>query len=97
MMAGDDKKTKAATPKAEPIKKSVSKEAASKETAKAEIAPKADVAASADAAPSADAATKAEAAPDAAPSSYSRGEGQKTVTDAYRNNWAAIFGDKKKR
>jgi hypothetical protein len=30
-------------------------------------------------------------------SSYSRGEGQKLVTKAYRDNWNAIFGKKKKR
>lgn len=29
---------------------------------------------------------------DAAPASYSRGEGQKLVTRAYRENWLAIFG-----
>jgi hypothetical protein len=34
---------------------------------------------------------------DAAPSSYSRGEGQKPVTQAYKDNWNAIFAKKKKR
>jgi hypothetical protein len=34
---------------------------------------------------------------DAAPSSYSRGEGQKPVTQAYKDNWDAIFAKKKKR
>ena len=29
---------------------------------------------------------------DAAPANYSRGEGQKLVTRAYRENWLAIFG-----
>ena len=35
----------------------------------------------------------------ASPSSYSRGEGQKPVTQAYKDNWNAIFakGKKKKR
>ena len=33
--------------------------------------------------------------PDAAPS-YSRGEGQKPVTQAYKDNWNAIFGKKKR-
>jgi hypothetical protein len=36
----------------------------------------------------------------AAPSNYSRGEGQKPVTAAYKENWNAIFakkGKKKKR
>ena len=32
-----------------------------------------------------------------APTGYSRGEKQKTVTDAYRNNWDAIFGKKHRR
>ena len=36
---------------------------------------------------------------DAAPSGYSRGEGQKPVSKAYKDNWNAIFakGKKKKR
>ena len=34
---------------------------------------------------------------DAAPSGYSRGEGQKPVSKAYRDNWNVIFGRKKKR
>jgi hypothetical protein len=32
----------------------------------------------------------------AAPASYSRGEGQKPVTAAYKENWNAIFANKKK-
>ena len=31
------------------------------------------------------------------PSGYSRGEGQKPVSKAYRDNWNAIYGKKKKR
>ncbi len=31
------------------------------------------------------------------PANYSRGEGQKVVTQAYRNNWNDIFGKKKRR
>jgi hypothetical protein len=31
-----------------------------------------------------------------APSSYSRGEGQKAVSRAYRENWNLIFGEKPK-
>jgi hypothetical protein len=31
----------------------------------------------------------------AAPANYSRGEGQKPVSAAYRENWNAIFADKK--
>jgi hypothetical protein len=34
---------------------------------------------------------------DASPSGYSRGEGQKPVSKAYKNNWNAIFAKKKKR
>jgi hypothetical protein len=33
----------------------------------------------------------------AVPSSYSRGEGQKPVSKAYRDNWNVIFAKKKKR
>jgi hypothetical protein len=33
----------------------------------------------------------------AAPAGYSRGEGQKPVSKAYRDNWNAIFGNKKRR
>ena len=33
----------------------------------------------------------------AAPSNYSRGEGQKPVSKAYRDNWNVIFAKKKKR
>jgi hypothetical protein len=33
----------------------------------------------------------------ASPAGYSRGEGQKPVTQAYKDNWNAIFGKKKKR
>jgi hypothetical protein len=36
-------------------------------------------------------------ATDASPSSYSRGEGQKPVSKAYKDNWNAIFAKKKKR
>jgi hypothetical protein len=33
----------------------------------------------------------------AAPANYSRGEGQKPVTAAYKENWNAIFGKKSKK
>jgi hypothetical protein len=33
----------------------------------------------------------------ALPSAYSRGEGQKPVSKAYKDNWNAIFGKKTKR
>ncbi len=31
------------------------------------------------------------------PTGYTRGENQKLVTDAYRNNWVDIFGKKPRR
>ena len=31
------------------------------------------------------------------PSGYSRGEGQKPVSKAYKDNWNVIYGKKKKR
>ena len=41
---------------------------------------------------------KVEAAtPDAAPSKQGMGEGQKPVSQAYKDNWNAIFGTKKKK
>jgi hypothetical protein len=43
-----------------------------------------------------EAAPKAEKA-DAAPKRQGMGEGQKPVTQAYKDNWNAIFGKKKKR
>ncbi|MGH6727207.1 MAG: hypothetical protein ACREB8_11775 [Pseudolabrys sp.] len=33
----------------------------------------------------------------AAPKGYSRGEGQKPVTQAYKDNWNAIYGKEKKK
>ena len=30
------------------------------------------------------------------PSNYSRGEGQKPVTDTYKDNWNRIYGKKKR-
>jgi hypothetical protein len=43
--------------------------------------------------------SKAESGEKAAssPSGYSRGEGQKPVSKAYRDNWNAIFANKKKK
>ena len=43
--------------------------------------------------------TKTEAPAEAkseAPKNYSRGEGQKAVTQAYKDNWNTIFGKKKR-
>ncbi len=43
--------------------------------------------------------SKAEGSEKAAgpPAGYSRGEGQKPVSQAYKDNWNAIFAKKKKR
>jgi hypothetical protein len=75
---------------------------------KAEPAPKPEAVAKDKSTPSADAApaktaetpaatTPAAESPAAAPSNYSRGEGQKPVTAAYKENWNAIFGKKNKK
>jgi hypothetical protein len=48
------------------------------------------------AAPKADAAAKTETKPDAAPKKQGMGEGQKPVSQAYKDNWNAIFANKKK-
>src|SRR5579862_726467 len=74
--------------------------ASDNKTAKADQAPKSEPAAK-DKSPSGEAIAKTEAktaakaesgqAVAAAPSNYSRGEGQKPVTAAYKENWNAIF------
>jgi hypothetical protein len=66
------------------------KKAKAEPAPKPEAAPKDKSASVADAAPAKSAET-----PAAAPSNYSRGEGQKPVTAAYKDNWNAIFGKKK--
>jgi hypothetical protein len=93
-MASDDKKTKA-----DPLQKT-----------KADPAPKSDAPkkdkSSTDAKSTVDAKSTADAAPAKAeggekevssPSGYHRGEGQKPVTQAYKDNWNLIYGKKKKR
>jgi hypothetical protein len=77
-MASDNKKTKADT--------------APKSDA---AATKSDAAATTKSTPAAD-VPKAEGGETAAaaPSTYSRGEGQKPVTTAYKENWNAIFAKK---
>jgi len=87
-MASDDKKTKAIlAPQSETeVKKAVA------EKKKDEVQPK-------DKSPSDVNSTKAESNEKAtdSPSDYSRGEGQKPVSKAYKDNWNAIYGKKKKR
>ena len=93
-MASDDKKTRTdpAPKKAAPAKEAVAKETAPKEVAAKEGSAKDKSASAAEPA-------KAEGGESAAPSpsNYSRGEGQKPVTKAYKDNWNAIFAKKKKR
>jgi|HubBroStandDraft_5_1064220.scaffolds.fasta_scaffold578313_1 hypothetical protein len=84
-MSADDKKTKTAPPKKVPANESKTAEAAPKsEGAKSEGVKSEGVTAEA-------------AKPDAAPSRKGMGEGQKPVTQAYKDNWNAIFGKKKKK
>jgi hypothetical protein len=72
------------------------KEAKSKTAAETKTAPKNDTAAKAENPAVKDVSKPADGgAPAAAPSNYSRGEGQKPVTAAYRENWNAIFAKKK--
>jgi hypothetical protein len=78
-MANDTKTAKAdPAPKAETVPKAT--------------VPKAETAAKDKAAPG-ETASKAEGGDTtaAAPANYSRGEGQKPVTQAYKDNWNAIF------
>jgi hypothetical protein len=93
MMAKDVKKTKAEpAPKKEAV--ATEKSAPAADTAKAE-----DPAKAADTPAKAADSTTSEAA-GTAPKNYSRGEGQKPVTQAYKDNWNAIFAnktDKKKK
>jgi hypothetical protein len=66
--------------------------------AKADPAPKSEAAAK-DKSAAGEAVSKTEGGEAAAgaPSNYSRGEGQKPVTTAYKENWSAIYAKKKKR
>ncbi len=86
-MASNDKKTDASpAPKKEappaPKKEAPPKGTSGVEPSKAEAEP-----------------SKAEGgeAAAASPANYSRGEGQKPVSRAYRENWNAIFAKKKRR
>jgi len=83
-MASDNPKPKAdATPKKDAAAKVESPAAKDAPKDKAKDAPKA--------------ASKPEGGETAAPSNYSRGEGQKPVTAAYKENWNAIFAKKGKK
>ena len=99
-MASDDKKTKAdpvQKTKADPASKS---DAPKKDKSTADTKSTGGAKGTADATSSADAApAKAEGGEKeaGAPSGYHRGEGQKPVTQAYKDNWNLIFGEKKKK
>ena len=81
-MATDDKKVKTSpAPKSETAAKK-----------KDESQPKDKSASAAEPSKAAGAEKAAEA-----PSGYSRGEGQKPVSQAYKDNWNAIYGKKKKK
>jgi hypothetical protein len=87
-MASDDKKAKtSAAPKTEAAPK---KEAPAKKKdegpAKDKSVPAAEPAKAESSEKTAD-----------APANYSRGEGQKAVTQAYKDNWNAIYAKKKKK
>ena len=91
-MASDDKKTKAdpaPKTKADPVAKS---DAPKKDKSTTDAKSTGDATSSADAAPA-----KASEKEAGSPSGYHRGEGQKPVTQAYKDNWNLIFGEKKKK
>ena len=97
-MASDDKKTKAdpaPKTKADPVAKS---DASKKDKSTADAKSTVDAKSTGDATSSADAApAKASEKEAGSPSGYHRGEGQKPVTQAYKDNWNLIFGEKKKK
>jgi hypothetical protein len=83
MMASDDKKIQTSpTPKNEGTPKNTKNEGPAKSKSTSDASP-----------------SKAEGGGTAAaaPANYSRGEGQKPVTKAYKENWNAIFATKKKK
>ena len=94
------KKTTPAPKKAPAILKGTAAQAKAAEAAPTKAADAPTKAADAAPAKAADTPAKAEGGDtgSAAPKNYSRGEGQKPVTQAYKDNWNAIFGkDKKKK
>ena len=77
--------------KADPVAKS---DAPKKDKSTTDAKSTGDATSSADAAPAKAEGGEKEAG---APSGYHRGEGQKPVSQAYRDNWNLIFGEKKKK
>ena len=93
-MASDAKKSKAETKTDPAPKKEAAATAAPVKAAEAAPA-KAAEAAPAKAADATPAKAEGGETTAAKPASYSRGEGQKPVTQAYKDNWNAIFATKK--
>jgi hypothetical protein len=93
-MASTSKKTKTDSAP----KDVIPKESAPKDAAPKDAASKADTAAKVES-PAAEAAPKSDGGETTGkpPSNYSRGEGQKPVTAAYKENWDAIFAKKAKK
>ena len=92
-MASAEKATKAdpvQKTKADPVAKS---DAPKKDKSSADAKSTVDAKSSADAAPAKAEGGEKEAG---APSGYHRGEGQKPVSQAYRDNWSLIYGKKKR-
>ena len=87
-MASDDKKTKA-----DPVQKTKA-DPVTKNDAPKKDKSTADAKSTVDAAPAKAEGGEKEAG---SPSGYHRGEGQKPVTQAYKDNWNLIFGEKKKK
>jgi hypothetical protein len=86
-MASDNKTAKADhAPKSEA--------AAKNKSASGEVTAKTEAKIEAKAEAKTEAKTESSEAVAAAPSGYSRGEGQKPVSAAYKENWSAIFAKK---
>jgi hypothetical protein len=94
MMANDDKTKAAASKKEAAVERKTAEAAPRTETVKTETVKAETVKIETGKAEG----TKTEGLkPDAAPSKKGMGEGQKPVTQAYKDNWNAIFAKKKKR
>jgi len=95
-MASDDRKTKTSpVPKAEAVAPKKAADATKSESNKTEST-KTELAKSESTKANAPKAESGETGA-ASPKSYSRGEGQKPVSQAYKDNWNAIFAKKKKK
>jgi hypothetical protein len=88
-MPPSDKTKDTAPKKTRVVESKVVETAAKTETSKAET-PKAETS-------KPETSPKAEGKPDAVAKKQGMGEGQKPVTQAYKDNWNAIFAKKKKR